>query len=45
MHGATPALTPTDNPAYKAASLAMQDTYGKEPIPVRSEFNSYCCFI
>ena len=36
MHGAAPAVTPTDNPAYKAASRAMQDTYGKEPIPVRS---------
>ncbi len=36
MHGAAPAVTPTDNPAYKAASKAMQETFGKEPIPVRS---------
>lgn len=36
MHGAAPAVTPTDSKAYGAASRAMQDTYGKEPIPVRS---------
>jgi acetylornithine deacetylase/succinyl-diaminopimelate desuccinylase-like protein len=36
MHGASPAVTPTDSAAYKAASRAMQDTFGKEPVPVRS---------
>lgn len=34
-HGGKPAVTPTDTPEYKAASLAMLDTFGKEPIPVR----------
>jgi acetylornithine deacetylase/succinyl-diaminopimelate desuccinylase-like protein len=36
MHGATPAVTPTDSPAYHAASLAMKHTFGKDPVPVRS---------
>lgn len=36
MHGATPAVTPTDSPAYHAASLAMQHTFGKNPVPIRS---------
>ncbi len=36
MHGAAPAITPTDSPAYHAAALAMKHTFGKEPIPVRS---------
>jgi acetylornithine deacetylase/succinyl-diaminopimelate desuccinylase-like protein len=34
-HGGEAAVTPSDTPEYKAASLAMQDTFGKEPIPVR----------
>jgi acetylornithine deacetylase/succinyl-diaminopimelate desuccinylase-like protein len=29
-------VTPSDSPAYKAASQAMMDTFGKKPIPVRS---------
>ncbi len=34
-HGGEPAVTPTDTPEYKAAHLAMKETYGKDPIPVR----------
>ncbi len=35
-HGGMPAVTPTDTVEYRAASLAMKETYGKEPIPQRS---------
>ncbi|TAL61697.1 MAG: dipeptidase [Bacteroidetes bacterium] len=35
-HGGEPAVTPTDSAAYHAASRAMQDTFGKKSIPVRS---------
>jgi len=35
-HGGQPALTPTDSPAYAAASRAMEQTFGKRPVPVRS---------
>jgi acetylornithine deacetylase/succinyl-diaminopimelate desuccinylase-like protein len=35
-HGGQPAVTPTDSLEYKAAHLAMQDTFKKEPIPQRS---------
>jgi acetylornithine deacetylase/succinyl-diaminopimelate desuccinylase-like protein len=34
-HGGNPVVTPTDTPAYKAAHLAMLETYGKAPIPKR----------
>ena len=34
-HGGLPAVTPIDTIEYKAASKAMEKTYGKEPIPVR----------
>src|SRR5690606_34069822 len=34
-HGGEPVVTPIDSAAYKAAHLAMQDTFGKEPIPMR----------
>ena len=34
-HGGQPVVTPTDTPEYKAASQAMNMTFGKEPIPVR----------
>ena len=34
-HGGEPALTPTDSPEYKAASMAMESTFGKKPIPTR----------
>lgn len=35
-HGAEPAVTPLASNGYRAASKAMEDTFGKEPIPVRS---------
>lgn len=35
-HGGDAAVTPTDTEEYKAASMAMEKTYGKKPIPVRS---------
>jgi acetylornithine deacetylase/succinyl-diaminopimelate desuccinylase-like protein len=35
-HGGFPAVTPTDTPEYKAASMAMEKTFGKKPIPQRS---------
>ena len=34
-HGGEPVLTPTTSNAYKAASLAMTETFGVEPIPTR----------
>ncbi len=34
-HGADPAVTSLDSPGFKAASKAMEDTFGKTPIPVR----------
>jgi acetylornithine deacetylase/succinyl-diaminopimelate desuccinylase-like protein len=34
-HGGEAAVTPTDSPAYKAASNAMEKTFGKEPVPTR----------
>jgi len=34
-HGGAPAVTPTDTPEYRAAHLAMKETFGKDPIPVR----------
>lgn len=36
LHGGQGYVSPTDSPAYKAASRALQDVYGKKPIPVRS---------
>ncbi|MEX2589257.1 MAG: dipeptidase [Chitinophagales bacterium] len=35
-HGALPAVTPIDSEAYKAAEKAMEKTFGKTPIPIRS---------
>ena len=35
-HGGEPYVSPTDIPAYKSASKAMETTYGKKPVPVRS---------
>lgn len=35
-HGGQPVVTPTDSPAYKAASMAMEQTFGKKPVPTRS---------
>lgn len=34
-HGGDPVVTPIDSPAYRAAELAMEKTFGKKPIPVR----------
>lgn len=36
MHGGEAAVTPTDSTAYKAAAKAMEATFGKTPIPLRS---------
>ncbi len=35
-HGGTPYVSPIDSPAYLAASKAMETTFGKTPVPVRS---------
>lgn len=34
-HGGEPAVTPTNTPEYQAAHKAMQQTFGKDPIPKR----------
>jgi acetylornithine deacetylase/succinyl-diaminopimelate desuccinylase-like protein len=34
-HGGEPVVTPTDSVAYKAASKAIQTSFGKDPIPTR----------
>jgi acetylornithine deacetylase/succinyl-diaminopimelate desuccinylase-like protein len=34
-HGGEPVLTPTDSLEFKAASMAMEKTFGKKPIPTR----------
>ncbi|HEY3404526.1 MAG TPA: dipeptidase [Ohtaekwangia sp.] len=34
-HGGEPAVTPTDSAAYKAASKAFEEVFGKTPIPSR----------
>jgi acetylornithine deacetylase/succinyl-diaminopimelate desuccinylase-like protein len=34
-HGGEPAVTPTDSTAFKAASKAFQEVWGKAPIPTR----------
>jgi acetylornithine deacetylase/succinyl-diaminopimelate desuccinylase-like protein len=34
-HGGLPAVTPTDTLEYKAAHMAMEQTFGKPPIPKR----------
>lgn len=35
-HGGEGAVTPVDSIAYQAASKAMEETFGKKPVPVRS---------
>jgi len=35
-HGGEAAVTPIDSKAYLAAARAMEETYGKRPVPVRS---------
>lgn len=34
-HGGEPYMTPIDSKAYRAASTAIKESFGKEPIPVR----------
>lgn len=34
-HGGEPFVVSPENPAYKAASAAMEETYGKKPVPTR----------
>lgn len=34
-HGGLPYVTPTDSLEYKAAELAMEESFGKKPIPTR----------
>ena len=34
-HGGTPYVSPTNTVEYQSASLAMQKTFGKKPVPVR----------
>lgn len=34
-HGGEPAVTPTNSPAFKAASQAFEEVWGKSPIPTR----------
>lgn len=35
-HGGEPVVVPTDSLEYKAAEMAMKQTFGKEPVPARS---------
>lgn len=35
-HGGEPVVVPTDSKGFLAASKAMQETYGKKPVPTRS---------
>ncbi|MNH26672.1 hypothetical protein D3C79_867370 [compost metagenome] len=34
-HGGEPVVTPTDSVPFKAASKAMEESFGKKPIPTR----------
>ena len=34
-HGGEPYVSPTNIPSYQAASEAMENTFGKKPVPVR----------
>lgn len=34
-HGGEPAVTPTDSKAYRAAEKAIEEAFGKKPIPTR----------
>lgn len=35
-HGGLPYVSPVDDPGYKAAAAAMEESFGKTPVPVRS---------
>ena len=34
-HGGYPAVTPTDSVAFRAASAAFEEAWGKKPVPTR----------
>lgn len=36
LHGGAPYVSPTDLPAYKAAAKAVEETFGKKPLPYYS---------
>lgn len=36
LHGGQGYVSPIDTPAYQAASRAMEETFGKKPVPTRS---------
>lgn len=36
LHGGVPYVSPTDLPAYKAAAKALEETFGKKPLPYYS---------
>ena len=36
LHGGMPYVAPTDMPAYKAAERAIEETFGKKPLPFYS---------
>jgi acetylornithine deacetylase/succinyl-diaminopimelate desuccinylase-like protein len=36
LHGGAPYVSPTDLPAYQAAARAMEETFGKRPLPFYS---------
>ncbi len=44
-HGGEPYMTPIDSKGYKAASKAVQHTFGKTPIPVRGGGSIPICSI
>lgn len=44
-HGGEPYLTPIDSKGYKAASKALETTFGKTPIPVRGGGSIPICSI
>ncbi|HVZ98598.1 MAG TPA: dipeptidase [Chitinophagaceae bacterium] len=44
-HGGEPYMTPIDSPGYKAASKAIEKTFGKAPVPVRGGGSIPICSI
>lgn len=44
-HGGEPYMTPIDSKGYKAASKAVETTFGKQPIPVRGGGSIPICSI
>jgi len=45
LHGGEPYMTPIDSTAYKAAAKAIEETFGKKPIPVRGGGSIPICSI